>query len=259
MLPVDLVEPGEVLLLAPEQLHGRHPRDPLLEEGIDPRDPRAHVPIGVPDVAAEPLGDQRHERKHGERDEREAPVHHREDHHDPQEREDVAEDGDDAGREEVVEDVHVRRDACHHPPDRVPVVVAQVQPLQVRVHLHAHVEHDALPGQLQGPGLDVLRREGAGEGGEIEQGDDAESRDVAGRDVGVDDELRQVRRRELRRRVGHDGSHRHGDLPAVRAEVAEQPAHQPRVVGLPEDLLFVDRHQEAASSSSSSWRRWRSA
>ena len=46
-------------------------------------------------------------------------------------------------------------------------------------------------------------------------------------------------------------------VPAVRAQIAQQPPHQPRVVGLAEDLLVVAH--DAASSSSSSCLRWSSA
>ena len=76
--------------------------------------------------------------------------------HDADQREHVAEDRDHAGREEVVQHVHVGRDARHQPADRVAVVVAQVEALQVAVDRHPQVEHDPLPGQLHRPGLDVL-------------------------------------------------------------------------------------------------------
>ena len=76
--------------------------------------------------------------------------------HDADEREHVAEDRDDARREQVVQHVHVGRDARHQPADRVAVVVAQIEPLQVAVDLHPQVEHDALPGHLHRPRLHVL-------------------------------------------------------------------------------------------------------
>ena len=40
-----------------------------------------------------------------------------------------------------------------------------------------------------------------------------------------------------------------GHLSPVRTQIAEQPPHQPAVVGFPEDVFFV--HYDAASSSSS--------
>ena len=50
---IDRVEPVEVQRFAPEQLHGRHAGDVLLQERVDPRDPSAHDAIRVADVAAE--------------------------------------------------------------------------------------------------------------------------------------------------------------------------------------------------------------
>ena len=76
--------------------------------------------------------------------------------HDADEREHVAEDRDHAGREQIVQHVDVRGDARHQPADRIAIVVAQVEPLQMAVDRHPQVEHDPLPGQLHRPGLDVL-------------------------------------------------------------------------------------------------------
>ena len=85
----------------------------------------------------------------------------------PSEREDVAEDGDDAGGEHVVDHVDVGRHARHQPADRIAVEELQIEALQVLVDLHAQVEHDALPGHLQRPRLDVFERERGDENGEV--------------------------------------------------------------------------------------------
>ena len=52
MLAIDLVEPLEIEPLAPEQLHGGHARDVLLQEGVDPRDQAAHDAVRLADVAS---------------------------------------------------------------------------------------------------------------------------------------------------------------------------------------------------------------
>ena len=142
--------------LAAEQLHGRHAGDVLLQERVDPRDPAADHAVGLADVPPEPLRDQRDQRQHGERHQRQPPVHPQHHGHDADEREDVAEDRHDARGEEVVQDVDVRGDARHQPADRIAIVVADVEPLQVAVDRHPQVEHDPLAGQLHRPGLDVL-------------------------------------------------------------------------------------------------------
>ncbi len=100
--------------------------------------------------------------------------------HDAGEREHVAEHRDDARGEQVVEDVHVRRDAGHQPADRVAVVELDVQALQVPVDLHAHVVHDPLPESLQDVGLQVLEDERANEDGEEAQRDQVEAGEIAG-------------------------------------------------------------------------------
>ena len=85
------VELLEVARLAPEQLHGRHSRDVLLQIRVDARNPDAHGPVRVANIPTKPLRDDPDERQHGERDDREPPVepdHHR---HDPDEREQIAE------------------------------------------------------------------------------------------------------------------------------------------------------------------------
>ena len=93
----------------------------------------AHRPVRLAHVPPEPLGDEHDQREHGEADERQLPVHDQQHDHDPDQREDVTEDRDDAGGEQFVQDVHVARDARHQPPDRIPVVEAEIQRLQARV------------------------------------------------------------------------------------------------------------------------------
>ena len=152
-------------------------------------------------LRAEPLRDERDERQHREGDEREPPVHPQHHDHDADQREDVAEDGDDAGGEQIVQHVHVGGDARHQAADRVAVVVAQIQPLQVPVDRHPQVEHDPLPGQLHRPRLDVLggerRRRGRRRTRSARR---AQPVEPPGGDVLVDGDLHQVRLRERRRR-----------------------------------------------------------
>ena len=87
------------------------------------------------------------------------PVHPQQRHHDADEHEQIAERGDDARREQIVDDVDVGGHARHQPADGIPVVERQVEPLQMRVNLHAHVEHDALADHLHHVGLRVFERE----------------------------------------------------------------------------------------------------
>ncbi len=248
--PIDLVEATEVERLASEELHRRHAGDVLLQEGVDSRDPPAHDPVGVAHVPAEPLGDQDEHRQDDERRERQPPVHLEHDHHDPDEREDVFEDGDHARGEQVVDDVDVGGHARHQPSHGVPIVVAHVEPLEVLVQRHAQIEHDLLPGQLHDPGLDVLGAEGADENHGVRERQPAEPVELPGHHVIVDGELDQVGLRERRARRHQDRREGDGHLRTVRRQVAQQPPHEAGVVRLAQYVVVV-AHDAASSSSSS--------
>ena len=116
------------------------------------------------------------ERQDGEGHQRQPPVHPEHHDHDADEREHVAEDRDDAGREEIVQHVDVGGDARHQPADRIAVVVAEVEPLQMAVDRHPQVEHDPLAGQLHRPGLQVFGGERDDQDGEVQQRRGAQAR-----------------------------------------------------------------------------------
>ena len=65
---------AEVLRLGAGELDHRHAGQVLLQVCVDRRDPRSHLAVDRARAAAEPGGEQDHERQHGERHEREAPV-----------------------------------------------------------------------------------------------------------------------------------------------------------------------------------------
>ena len=190
---------------------------------------------------AEPVGEGEEERDHREGDEGEAPVegdHHR---HDPDQGEEVAEDGHDARGEQLVHRVHVGGDPRHEPAHRVAVEVAHVQPLQVREDLAPHVLHDPLPGHLHDVVLPEAHDEGGGEGQEVEPGHPGEARRVAGRDVAVDRDLGEVRPHEVDPGLGDDQGEGGRHRARVRAQVAEEPPQQLEVVALGGDRVVVGR------------------
>ena len=168
--------------------------------------------VRVAHVAAEPLGDENDQRQHGKGDERQPPVHPQHHAHDAGEREQVAEHGDHTRREEVVQHVDIGRHTRHQPSDRVAVVVFQIEPLQMAVDGHSEIEHDPLSGQLQDPGLGVLRRERRHQDHEIHRGEPAQTGELPGGDMAIDRDLDQVGLRELRQRAGNDGKERDGDV-----------------------------------------------
>ena len=133
-----------------------------------------------------------------------------------------------------------RRDARHQPADRVAIVEAQVEPLQVRVDLHPQVEHDPLPGQLHHPGLQVLeqrsrRRARAGTPPRCRSARPVSRWRCSGRWPAC------IRYgcASCSTALGDDRDERQRDLRPVRPQVSQQPPHQPAVVGLADDVFVV--------------------
>ena len=77
-------------------------------------------------------------------------------HHRQQEK--IVDHGHDAGREQVVQRVHVGGDARHQPAHGIPVEIAHRQALQAPEDLRAHVVHGLLADALHDADLDVLRQ-----------------------------------------------------------------------------------------------------
>jgi hypothetical protein len=237
---VDDVEAVEGPPFLAEQLHRRHPGDVFLEKSIDARDEGAHGAVRLAGVAAEPLRDDNNQRNDCQCNQGKAPVHHEQDDGDADQHEHVAEDRDDACGEQIVQHVDVGRDPRHQAADRIAIVEADVEALQMLVDLHAHVEHDALAGQLQDPRLQELQRERAQQDGKKQQGDAIEAGEIAGGDVLVDRHLHQVRLGELKAGAGHDGRERQRHVAAIGPQIPQQPAHQQRIVGFAERFFVVE-------------------
>ena len=250
MFLVDFVEALEVQRLAPEQLHGRHPGDVLLQKGVDAGDPCADDAVRFADVAPEPLRNERDEREHREGDERQTPVHRQHDDHDSGQCEHVAENRHDARREQIVQDVDVGGHPRHQTADRIAIVVCEVEPLKVAVDRHPQVEHDPLTGHLHRPGLEVFRGKRTDENDEVERGEPIEASEPAGGDKAIDRGLDEVRLGELGGGAGDDGDECNGHLPPVRPQVRQQAPHQPRVVRLAEDFFFVEGSHRVPSADS---------
>ena len=255
MRPVERVEPGEHSGFLPEELDGGDAGNVLIEERVQPRQEPSDLTIRLAHVLAEPHRRQRNERQDGEGDQRESPVHEEHRRHDADEHEHVAEDGDESRGEQIVERVDVGRDPRHQPADRIAIVEAEVEPLEVAVHLHPQRVHDALPDGLKDVRLAVLASE---------PGDEQ-----AGKEQDQADEGRRGRRSRCSGRwpaaSARAGRARQSTRPArprpparpprrVRPQIHDQPPHQARVVGLPEHVLLHVAAHVASSSSSSNCR-----
>ena len=133
------------------------------------------------------------------------------------------------------------------------VVEAQVEPLEVFHELLAQVEHGELSGVLHDVHLDELGDEGSHQDRQIEQSDAREAGPGIRRqerieerrgamrirlDVSIHRDLGEQRAEYLEHRLGQQEHQRDGHQRLVRAHVAQQPAHQPPIVGFAEDLFF---------------------
>ena len=259
-VPVGLVDPVELLqaaVLVIEELNHGHPRQVLLQVRVDARDGEADAPVGFPHRLAEPHRGQHDERQDGKRQQRQLRVHPKHHDHDAHEREEVPEDGDHAGGEQVVQHVHVRGHAGNHPPHGVAIEEAQLQALQVRKDLFAQIVHHALADHLHGEVLSEFQQERQQRRRQIEQDGNLnnthegtrtqkvgeEARDFLvsrGIQVVVHRQLEQVGRNRLHDAIKDAGHERQHHDAGVRPQVAHQAPHQAPVVSLAENFFFVD-------------------
>ena len=128
---VERREPLGLASLASEQLHDADARDALLEIRIDAREARADLAIGDAHARLEQVRREVHERNHRERRECEPPVGHHHQHRDGQQREEIAQAGDDASGEQLVERLDVGRHARYQSSYRRPIVERDGQSLHV--------------------------------------------------------------------------------------------------------------------------------
>ena len=134
----------------------------LLQVRADARDRHANAPVALRHAAAKHHRGQDHERHHGQHDrgeQRAQGEHNRENEHQD---EHVAQDRHQARCKQVVEHVDVGSHAGDQAADRVAVVEAQVQPLEMRHQLAAEVEHGELADVLHEVDLAELEQERAG-------------------------------------------------------------------------------------------------
>jgi hypothetical protein len=221
----------------------------LVEERVHTREPRANVSERAPDSRAKRQRHDQDQRDHGERDREQLRVQVRHRDHDPDQRDQVPERGHHAGGEQLVEHVHVVRDARHQPADRIAVEVGERQPLQVAEQPHAQVEHDVLADALHDLVLEIAEAEAHQQHRQVHDRHVVEEREIAVADPVVDRLLREVGSREPDEGIEHDDHDRDDHVDAVRPEVGEQPPHQAVIVGATLGFLVV-RHDAWSSSSS---------
>src|SRR5205823_1974758 len=97
MRAIELVEAPGLPLLLSEQLYDAHAGQPFLKERVDPGDAHADVAIGFADALPKETGYHHHERNHRERRQTQAPIYDQHGNADRNQREQIAEPGDDSG------------------------------------------------------------------------------------------------------------------------------------------------------------------
>ena len=207
-----------------EDAHDAHARERLLQVRGDLRDLLARGAVGV--GADDPERD-RADPEHGEdeeRQQRELPVEHDQDRRGADQRQRGAEQRHDPVGDELVERLHVVRQARDDHARLAARVEADRERLQVREELDPQVLQHALADPADEVGLRVGRAPVDERGDDERDDDEVERAGVAGHDPVVDRELGQRRRRERRGGAGDQrGEHQHG-APAVGPQQLEQPA-----------------------------------
>jgi hypothetical protein len=251
VLPVELGEACGRGFLPAEELDHAHARQPLLQERVQPRQPVPDVPERVAHPPAEDRGREPHQRDDGERDQRQLDVEDEHHPHDGQQGEDVPEDGDHAGGEQLVQRLHVGRDPGHQPADRIAVEVGDAEALEMPEDLHAQVVHHPLPheGRQQHPG--VLHHQLQQQGRQVQPGKEAEQPHVLARNGDVEGTLGQSRSHQRDPRLQQEQEHRARGQPAVGPEIAQQSPEQRGVIPRRGEILIV-RHRAYPLAGSAS-------
>ncbi len=127
-----------------EELQHGDAADVLLQIGIDARDGDANAAIALLHRAPELHGHQHHQRHHRQQERGHARAQFEHRHDDEAQHQQVAQDHEQAGGEQLVQRVHVGGDARDQAAHGIVIVEGEVQSLQVRHHFAPQVEHGFL-------------------------------------------------------------------------------------------------------------------
>ena len=216
---VVVVELAKGLRLAHEQLDHHHPRDRLLQVGVQPGDALADQPITVPRLEAEEVDRHQHERQQRQADQGEPQVDRQHDGGDAEQGDRIHQDGHGAGREHLVDHVDVGGHAGHQPSDGMAIEECRLEFLHVREDVDAQVGEALLRHQHGQIVLQVEKDELADYGGAVEQSHGGDAAGMVARDVAVDGDLQDVRLRQHERRGGRQTGHGEPEVAPVGADV----------------------------------------
>jgi hypothetical protein len=236
----------------------------LLQEGVHPRELPPHLPVRLADPLLQQLDEQHEDGQDGEGDERKARVHPEQDRGRARQHRGVADRRDEAGGEELLERLDVGGQARHESPGRRAIEEDDGEPLHPREHVPAQREDHPLPEDRHGVHLQVDEPHRADEGREIQEDPLPHPGKVPGHHVPVDDDLDEVRPRQLaggpaeKRRQG-----RREETP-VGKDVSQEARQEPPVdppgfdAVVREEVVRPVPHDDSSSSRASIWREYRS-
>ena len=135
MIAINRAKPLRLVIFAPKQLHDAHPRDSLLQEGVDARQLGADLPIRLAHASPEHRRDPENPRHNQIRRDRHPPID--DDHQDRNrpEGKEITEPRDHSRREQLVERLHVVGDARDEAPHWITVKKGDRESLQMRKEL----------------------------------------------------------------------------------------------------------------------------
>jgi hypothetical protein len=269
--PAEALEAADVDRLADERLGDPDAGDALGEVGVDDRDGPPRGAVGVDRAEAPEAHEEEHRHEHDEREQGQLPVGPEHQADDADQDQGIGEDAAQPLAEELVDDRDVVLDPAHDGADPAAVDVADAQRLEVAEHPVAEVEDDpvAEPGDEVelAPARQEADAEGGHEGGpeQVEHVRPAPPRHL------VDRPAKEGRQQQVGRGDDDDQRQRRQRPAPVGRDEGGQPAHDPRVVRLAEEVVGVDvLHQPpplpapaaadtGTAGAASSWsRNWRS-
>ena len=249
-LEVVSIERGELLgriLLPAEQLDHPHAREAFLQIRVQPCQPDPDVAERFSHSAAEDCRGEPDQRNDRERHQCQTPVHQQHHRHDRQQREHIAEHGDHPGGKQLVQRLDVRGHPGHQAAYRVPIEIADAEPLQMGEDLHPEVVHDPLPDVGGQQRLPILHTEVHQQGGQEDRGQTAEQAGIVVRNGDVERALGERRPDQRQPRAGQKKQHRKPRQTTVGPQVGQQAAKQRRVIASVEDfVLFAHRIRVSA-------------
>ena len=236
----------------------------LLEEGVHPGELPPHLAVRLADPFFQQLDEQHEDGKDGEGDERETRVHPEQDRGRARQHRDVADRGDEAGGEELLERLDVGGQARHEAPGRRAIEEDDGEPLHPREHVPAQREDHPLAEDRHGVHLQIEEPHRADEGPEIQEDPPPHPGKAPVHHVPVDEDLDEVRSRELAGGPAEKRRQRRGEETPLGKDVSQKARQEPPVdppgshAVVREEVVRPVLHDDSSSSRASIWREYRS-